>query len=324
MGGALLFVAPLALVVWLFGVFASETAERVDLARDTSTVDVSYAPDVSEETRTLIARHAPILALSNADYDPIDARIYFNEAASTRIAGRCITELTPRPPALAADACITAAALPRTVTGRTRLDITGLDTPNEPGYKELYDRLAPDYGRVAYANVQSQPGTVLINYWLFYFFNFNPADIGNHEGDWERVQVRILARDVADALSYDPRRDPERFSLAISRHRCDSTGSMPIRPWSQAASDGTHPVVFVAYGSHANYFEPGFKRPGHDGVQCTVIDNATDERRLKVQPVVIDCAAASPNWLAFPGGWGAGGPDGPCQHEARDLRLPLR
>ena len=99
---------------------------------------------------------------------------------------------------------------------------------------------------------------------------------------------------------------------------------MPARPWPSIESDGTHPVVYVGYGSHANYFEAGFKRLGQDGAQCTVIDNAPGERRLKLQPVMIDCAAASPSWLAFGGAWGAGGPDGPCQHEARDARLPLR
>jgi hypothetical protein len=322
--GALLIAASVTGVAVLLGVFASETVKRVQLEQQANAVDTNFAPNVSDDVRKLVARHTPVLAMANADYDPIEARIYLNEPPSVRIAGRCITELTPRPAGLPADACITAATLPRTVERRTRLDITGLDAANEVGYKDLYDRLAPDFQRVTYVDVQTQPGTVIVNYWLFYFFNFNPADIGNHEGDWERVQVRINANSVADALSYEPSRNPERFALAISRHRCDSTGSMPARPWLAIESDDTHPVVFVGYGSHANYFEAGFKRPGHDGVQCTVIDNAPGERRLKLQPVMIDCAAAAPSWLAFGGGWGAGGPDGPCQHEARDVRLPLR
>jgi hypothetical protein len=274
--------------------------------------------------RALVARYTPVLAMANADYDPIDARIYLNEPSSVAVIGRCVTDLTPRPAGLTAGECITAATLPRPSDRRTRLDIAGVDVANEPAYKDLYDRLAPEYQRVTYTDVQAQPGTVLINYWLFYFFNFNPADIGNHEGDWERVQVRINADSVAEALNYEPARNPERFALAISRHRCDSTGSMPARPWLAIESDGTHPVVYVGYGSHANYFEAGFKRVGQDGLQCTIIDNAPGDRRLKPQPVMIDCAAASPSWLAFGGGWGAGGPDGPCQHQARDARLPLR
>ena len=308
----------------LLGVFASDTVRRIELQREANAVDATFAPNISDDVRALVARHVPILALANADYDPIEARIYLNEPPSVRTAGRCVTDLAPRPATLAADGCVTVATLPATNDRRTRLDILGLDVANEAGYRELYDRLAPDFQRVTYADVQTQPGTVIINYWLFYFFNFNPADIGNHEGDWERVQVRINAHSVSQALSYEPSRNPERFALAISRHRCDSTGSMPARPWPAIESENSHPIVYVGYGSHANYFEAGFKRPGHDGVQCTVIDNAPGERRLKLQPVMIDCAAASPSWLAFGGAWGAGGPDGPCQHEARDARLPLR
>ena len=320
----MLLAASIAGVAVLLGVFASETVKRIEIEQQASAVDTNYAPNVPDDTRALVARHTPELAMAVNDYDPIDARIFLNEPSSERTAGRCVTELTPRPAGLAADACVTAATLPRTTDRRTRLDITGLEIANEAGYKDLYDRLAPEFARVTYVDVQTQPGTVLINYWLFYFFNFNPADIGNHEGDWERVQVRINADSVAEALKLDPKENPERFALALSRHRCDSTGSMPARPWPAVESDGTHPVVYVGYGSHANYFEAGLKRVGQDGVQCTVIDNAPGERRLKLQAVMIDCAAASPSWLAFGGSWGAGGPDGPCQHGARDARLPLR
>ena len=322
--GALLIVASVAGVAVLLGVFASETVKRIEIERQAAGVDTAFAPGVSDDVRALVARHAPVLALANADFDPIETRIYLNEPSSVSVAGRCISELTPRPAALTADACVTAATLPATTDRRTRLDVTGLEVANEPGYKDFYDRLAPEFQRVTYADVETQPGSVLINYWLFYFFDFNAADIGNHEGDWERVQVRINAATVEEAVELEPKDNPERFALAISRLRCDSTGSMPARPWPAIESDGTHPVVYVGYGSHANYFEAGFKRPGQDGLQCTVIDNAPGERRLKPQPVMIDCAASSPSWLAFGGAWGAGGPDGPCQHEARDARLPLR
>jgi hypothetical protein len=314
----------LAGVALLLGLFATQAARGIELQQARS-VDASYVPDASEDVKALVAKYAPVLALGNEDYEPIDARIYLNEAASTQVTGGCVTQLTPRPAGLDAGGCVGLSTLPRATDRRSgRLDVTGLEVNDEAGYKALYDRLAPEYGRVTYADVQTQPGTVIVNYWLFYFFNFNPAEIGNHEGDWERVQVRINASSVDDALKYEPSRDVERFALAISRHRCDSTGNMPARAWSGIEADGTHPVVYVGYGSHANYFEVGFKRPGHDGLPCTVIDNAPGQKRLQLQPVLIDCAAFSPSWLGFGGSWGQGGPDGPCQHEARDTRLPLR
>ena len=308
----------------LLGAF-ERTKEHVEEQQLAQEVDASCCMSVPADTKALIARHTPILALGKDDYDPVDALIYFNETGRGGITEACTTELVPRPSSLSVGECVNASLLGALANVRSlRLDVAGLDVLDVAGFKELYDRLAPDHDRVTYANVQTQGGLVLINYWLFYFFNFNPGGIGNHEGDWERVQVRIIADGVGEALDLDPERDAERFSLAISRHRCDSTGTMPARPWGFITSQGTHPVVYPGIGSHANYFEPGFKRPGHDGVQCTVFDVATDDRRLELQPVLIDCAVPSPAWLGFAGSWGSNGPDGPCQHEARDGRLPLR
>src|SRR3954463_8268194 len=74
--GALLLAASIAGVAVLLGVFASETVKRIEIEQQAGAVDASNAPNVPDETRALIARHTPELAMAVTDYDPIDARIF--------------------------------------------------------------------------------------------------------------------------------------------------------------------------------------------------------------------------------------------------------
>ena len=77
------------------------------------------------------------------------------------------------------------------------------------------------------------------------FYPYNPLtpDViwQAHEGDWEVVNV---------ALS---RQDEEPLYVGYSQH-CNGR----TRAWSQTPRwRGHHPVVYVALGSHANYFTQG-------------------------------------------------------------------
>ena len=86
------------------------------------------------------------------------------------------------------------------------------------------------------------PGGRVIQYWLFYRDNPHDRGIvrtGRHEGDWELVQVAL-----------DAERRPE--SVLASQH-----SGAEACPWSAVQREGTHPVVYVANGSHAGYFRPG-------------------------------------------------------------------
>ena len=82
--------------------------------------------------------------------------------------------------------------------------------------------------------------TYLVRYWLFYEFDDwrSPHERlwQTHEGDWESVTVALSA-------SLQP------LFAAYSEH-CSGT----IRAWSSVSKRGTHPVDYVALGSHANYF----------------------------------------------------------------------
>jgi hypothetical protein len=100
------------------------------------------------------------------------------------------------------------------------------------------------YGRVVRTDTR-----VVLQYWLFYYANpllLPPTIVGtfwqSHEGDWEVVNV------VLDE-------DEEPLEAAYSQH-CSGErkawGSVTRYP-----ADSTHPVAYVALGSHANYFAPG-------------------------------------------------------------------
>jgi len=96
----------------------------------------------------------------------------------------------------------------------------------------------------------------VLQYWLFYYDNpllLPQTPVGtfwqSHEGDWEIVNV-VLGP------------DEQPVEAAYSQH-C----SGQRKPWAdveKSADGSTHPVVYVALGSHANYFAPG------DGVLGTI------------------------------------------------------
>jgi hypothetical protein len=106
------------------------------------------------------------------------------------------------------------------------------------------------YGRVVTVPAgASPPGgfTVapryLVRYWLFYEFDdWHTADRRlwqAHEGDWETITVGL-----SSAL--------EPLFAAYSEH-CSGT----IRAWVDVTKRAdSHPVAYVALGSHANYFTP--------------------------------------------------------------------
>src|SRR4029077_7303733 len=92
------------------------------------------------------------------------------------------------------------------------------------------------------ATEQGQPGKLALQYWLFYVFN----DWNNpHEGDWEMIQLNFDAATAAEALNEKP------VEVGYSQHEGAERAS-----WGEdklELVDGTHPVVNVAAGSHANF-----------------------------------------------------------------------
>jgi hypothetical protein len=193
-----------------------------------------------------------------------------------------------------------------------------LDFPGDaldPGcdYEALAAKVQATTRPTTYAHVATEagyPGKLALQYWFYYLFN----DFTNkHEGDWEMIQLDFDARSAADALRTSP------TQVAFSQH--DSGERAPWGASKLAVVGATHPVVYPAAGSHANYFRPALYlgRTSQQGFGC---DNTTGPS-VSSQPVVATIpsvpttALAAYPWLGFKGHWGEhhggfyDGPGGP-------------
>jgi hypothetical protein len=162
------------------------------------------------------------------------------------------------------------------------------------------------YGRVA-----RDGDSIVLQYWLFYYDNFYRypflplgAFWQSHEGDWEVVNV---------VLSNTKRP----VSVGLSQHCSGET-----RSWEETELRDGHPTVYVALGSHANYFEPGLHPFDPACLPAQVIaffqqlglplpaDVANDgaalgPKRLGLVPAAVKAVRDdSPSWIRFPGFWG--------------------
>ncbi len=167
--------------------------------------------------------------------------------------------------------------------------------------------LSPEAGGppvATYAHVvrDEDPGEITIQYWLFYFYNdwFN-----KHEGDWEMVQVVL---DAAENPQW----------LVLSQHHGGTR-----RPWSATQVEaGTHPAVYVALGSHANYFLGDETYPNGvtiGNARLEIVDRTGSDGRTVPEVVLIPDRAtveadppswAELAWLAYRGRWGEAAPQG--------------
>jgi RsiW-degrading membrane proteinase PrsW (M82 family) len=187
---------------------------------------------------------------------------------------------------------------------------------NYSAHQAFYEAvLSPAVGGLpvtVYAHVvRDETGRVTVQYWALYFYNdwFN-----KHEGDWEMVQVMLSA-------------DGQPEWVVLSQHHGGTR-----RAWSRApVEEGTHPAVYVALGSHANYFVGDEVYPNSQAIgdrQITIIDRTGTAGRVIPQVILLperDRLASEPNewpgaaWLPFRGRWGElaaqsdfGGPLGPA------------
>jgi hypothetical protein len=153
----------------------------------------------------------------------------------------------------------------------------------------------------------------LVRYWLFYPFDDWRSRGGvlwqAHEGDWESASVALDS-------------DLKPIFAAYSQH-CSGT----VRPWAKVHRVGTHPVDYVALGSHANYFD---KTSSPTQFLRCVYRNVAQADRSKARRIVnaVQSGAtdrtgtahrlggtdalglvelrALPNWARFPGRWSEG------------------
>jgi hypothetical protein len=158
----------------------------------------------------------------------------------------------------------------------------------------------------------------LVRYWLFYSFD-DWRSRGErlwqaHEGDWENITVALDANVNAIFAAY-------------SQH-CSGT----VRAWSRVTRMQTHPIDYVALGSHANYFtqtssptqflrcvyknvaaaDRSKARRLVSAVQSGITDRTGTAHVLgatadqQTSPHLVDLDATLPAWARFPGRWSEG------------------
>ena len=193
-----------------------------------------------------------------------------------------------------------------------------LDFPGnalEPGcdYERWARRITEGHEPTVYGHVATDPdrsGRLALQYWLFYAYN----DWNNlHEGDWEMIQLIFDADNAREALGSRP------TAVGYSQHEGAERASWGADKLELVG--GTHPVVYPAAGSHANFFGEGLflGSSADQGVGC---DNTTGphvDLRPAVATIPSDAAQARAEfpWIAFQGRWGElqpafyNGPTGP-------------
>lgn len=150
---------------------------------------------------------------------------------------------------------------------------------------------AGDRFEAAYGRVVRMGDRTVIQYWLNYYFNNHPM-LG-HEGDWELVEVELD-------------RDLKPVRVSGSQH-----GHGKIRRWQDIGVVDGHPLIYVARGSHANYFESGSHSVEMSGLPNPLVMDETDSfaDSRAVQPRVVPLPGSvfdfpGYRWLAFAGRWG--------------------
>jgi hypothetical protein len=185
----------------------------------------------SAATLALARTYAPVLRLSAGEpYHPLRLEDYLR--VSTLHSGAPphgpLLQMRPTPFSLPA------------VGGSFYLDVSGAE-PNSHAstYPRIEQRLRTSRPRATvYFHVARQPATgrMAIEYWFLYLYN-NFYD--KHEADWEGVTVFLHGTSP--------------LGVSYSAHQ-----GRRWSPWaSQSTRNGTHPIVYAAYGSHANYSARG-------------------------------------------------------------------
>jgi hypothetical protein len=159
------------------------------------------------------------------------------------------------------------------------------------------DAIAADYaskaniiGYYAYVHIVTSSSQSVIQYWLFYAYNNGPFN--DHQSDLEVVEVFL-----------DGSGNPQR--ALYSQH-----GSGENAAWGDVKKTDSHPVVYVAQGSHANYFRP---YQGKIGIENDIVgsDGVTVKPNNLTLVILGEPGNHPPeqSWLDFPGRWGYWGTD---------------
>jgi hypothetical protein len=273
------------------------------------------APDARPSLATLLQRHVPVLVLHPAEQlrpVAVDGFLVDSDLQQRTAAG---WEKTDGPlPTGGAD---------------LRLDQRACRAADGVAATPCYvaAEAAHASGPVVYGAAFRTRNRIVLQYWLWYAFNpyspsVPPGELWQvHEGDWESVSVLL-----------DLRGKP--LVVGLSQH-----GAGQRRDWAKAPKRGLRALVYVALGSHANYFAAGLQRFDPRVVEPLLIEIIRQSGFVPadhtgngdvVRPRLVRITATSPSWMTFAGRFGedqylhvpggnveplGGGPRGPAFHE---------
>jgi hypothetical protein len=176
---------------------------------------------------------------------------------------------------------------PQTYGNAAKVDKTDIIAARGKNYRAQYVALRtsrPDLNNRIYGRAVEVNGRLWLQYWMWYFYNDYQLALGfgTHEGDWECVQFRIgLDGDAPDVAVYAQHRQGEK------------------RNWEdvEKVPAGDAPVVYVARGSHAAYFEAGYHQTE---AWYDIADGKRPAPELNLEIVEY----ATHPWMRWPGRWG--------------------
>jgi len=153
-----------------------------------------------------------------------------------------------------------------------------LGTINDDNIINDYQEKKGSYNYNIYTNVVDiSLDTTVVQYWMFYAFN--NGDLNRHEGDWELVQIVFNNNEPSQVM--------------YSQHHSGQKAR-----WDQVDKTGLHPHVYVAYGSHANYFR------SYSGMIGIASDHVGSNGFILTPEQYTLVSMQNMSWLEFRGLWG--------------------
>jgi hypothetical protein len=294
----------------------SSACKLMELCEDPETKGELQSGD---DAMHLAEAYAPVLVTVKQDdrfpcdetfdtdpYKPTDVEAYFGESVVRLLTGRDIT-VEPEP----VDAA--------NGTKKSYFDIFSSEpeqspSPFDPEDRCIYEANYATYQQTSnapsvYARVVSTSEETALQFLFFYYLN---DYINIHEGDWEMIQLLFPSGSPAEIVRSGIL--PERATF--SQHT--SGRSVPWNALEKSPADSTHPVVYVASGSHSNYTRPGFWQASVDFWldNCDLTVPQRDPGAQVLKPQVLEqngyplTLLRDPEleqalvWTPYPGKWG--------------------
>lgn len=113
------------------------------------------------------------------------------------------------------------------------------------------------YGHV----FRDEQSKIRIQYWMFFPYNLAPSVAGvrlNHEGDWEHITIQLNEQEELETVAYASHNNEGKRYFRNELQFCDGRNTEK----THYSDTHTHPVVYVALGTHASFATSGEQKRG--------------------------------------------------------------